>query len=264
MGHPKIFSDTEKRSLEAYRISQFGSPLHSRLAHPSLAIDEHPSPGDTGRVVLHFDVDAFYAQVEEVRDPSLRDRPLGITQKYIIVTSNYPARKHGVTKLMAISEAKRLCPDIALVSGEDLTPYRLASRRIQEVLQRFGTVERLGMDECFVDVTDEVQRRLRAGEPRAGGFRGHVFAAGTALRQDNPYRPQDVRAAADRVPGEASCGGGRSRSGARAVGLRADGGERDRGGGAGDGQARDRLPFLVRHLGQQDAVQARQRAAQAR
>ncbi len=48
----------------------------------------------------------------------------GITQKYLLVTSNYPARRCGVTKLMGITEAQQKCPDLVLVSGEDLTPYR--------------------------------------------------------------------------------------------------------------------------------------------
>lgn len=48
----------------------------------------------------------------------------GITQKYLLVTSNYPARRRGVTKLMGITEAQQKCPDLVLVSGEDLTPYR--------------------------------------------------------------------------------------------------------------------------------------------
>lgn len=58
------------------------------------------------RQLSRMQLDAFYAQVEEVRDPSLAQRPLGITQKYLVVTSNYPARKRGVTKLMNIKEAK--------------------------------------------------------------------------------------------------------------------------------------------------------------
>ncbi len=119
-------------------------------------------PVDTGRCVVHVDVDAFYAQCEEIRNPALRERPLGecnptsqarykalylrplmpscastcmicigITQKYLLVTSNYPARRCGVTKLMGITEAQQKCPDLVLVSGEDLTPYRQAqsSRR---------------------------------------------------------------------------------------------------------------------------------------
>ncbi len=48
----------------------------------------------------------------------------GVTQKYLIVTSNYPARQKGVAKLMSIREAQQKCPDLVLVNGEDLTPYR--------------------------------------------------------------------------------------------------------------------------------------------
>ena len=104
----------------------------------------------------------------------------------------------GVTKLMGTKDALRVCPELVLISGEDLTPYRAASRRIQAVLERFGTVERLGMDECFVDVTEEVQRRL-GGVPRDAqqGWKGHLHVPGGAsLEQDNPYRPQDLRVAA--------------------------------------------------------------------
>lgn len=50
----------------------------------------------------------------------------GVTQKYLIVTSNYPARQKGVAKLMSIKEAQQKCPDLVLINGEDLTPYRQA------------------------------------------------------------------------------------------------------------------------------------------
>lgn len=92
-------------------------------------------------------------QVEEVRNPALRQLPLGVTQKYLIVTCNYVARANGVTKLMGITDAKQKCPGLVLVSGEDLTPYRHASKAILAVLQRFGPAEKLGLDEVFVDVT---------------------------------------------------------------------------------------------------------------
>lgn len=51
----------------------------------------------------------------------------GVTQKYLIVTSNYPARQKGVAKLMSIKEAQQKCPDLVLINGEDLTPYRQAA-----------------------------------------------------------------------------------------------------------------------------------------
>jgi nucleotidyltransferase/DNA polymerase involved in DNA repair len=136
----------------------------------------------------------MYAQTEELRNPRLVGRPLAVTQKYLIVTCNYPARcacaagqlhvlhgcymhgcymscgacwslsdttaprcrprrAAGVTKLMATTEGLKKCPGLILVSGEDLTPYRAASKAILSVLNRFGPAERLGMDEVFVDVT---------------------------------------------------------------------------------------------------------------
>ena len=62
----------------------------------------------------------------------------GITQKYLVVTTSYEARRRGITKLMGIAEARQKCPDLVLVSGEDLGPYRAASRAILDVLRRFG------------------------------------------------------------------------------------------------------------------------------
>ena len=143
-------------------------PLHGET--PSVVdIDDtrwrDPPPADPNadrRVVAHFDADCFYAQVEELRDPSLASRPVAVTQKYLVVTANYAARKAGVGKLMSVAEAKRLCPDAAFVCGEDLTPYRDFSKRIRHVLARFGACEKLGLDECWVDVTNEVDRRLNA------------------------------------------------------------------------------------------------------
>ncbi|KAL0021711.1 hypothetical protein WJX79_005570 [Trebouxia sp. C0005] len=150
---------------------------------------------DTGRCVVHVDVDAFYAQCEEIRNPALRERPLGITQKYLLVTSNYPARRRGVTKLMGITEAQQKCPDLVLVSGEDLTPYRQASKSILAVLQRFGVCERGGMDEMLVDVTAEAHNRALQGSVPAQ-WAAHVHSNKVALVQDNKHRPMDLRALA--------------------------------------------------------------------
>ncbi|EFN52390.1 hypothetical protein CHLNCDRAFT_138846 [Chlorella variabilis] len=175
-------------------------------------MDEEAVVPDTGRVIIHFDVDAMYAQAEEVRNPSLRGRPLGVTQKYLIVTCNYPARSHGVTKLMGVAEAQRRCPHIVLVSGEDLTPYRAASKQILAVLKRYGTAEKLGLDEIFVDATPEAQRRL-AALARSGcelpAWQGHVHLSGTELVQDSRHRPMDLRAVA---AGQAPAAGGAAAS----------------------------------------------------
>lgn len=112
-------------------------------------------------VIIHIDIDCFYAQVEEIRDPTLRDKPVGIQQKNIVVTCNYVARTYGVKKLMLLTDALRLCPDLVLVKGEDLTPYRQMSNKIHAVLLTFThLVEKLGLDENFLDVTSIVNARM--------------------------------------------------------------------------------------------------------
>lgn len=113
------------------------------------------------KIIIHIDMDYFYAQVEEIHDPTLRTKPIGIQQKNILVTSNYPAREFGVNKLISVAEAKRLCPQIVLVCGEDLTKYRQMSAKIFEIVQKYTPlVEKLGLDENYLDVTDVVNQRL--------------------------------------------------------------------------------------------------------
>ncbi|CAM9463531.1 unnamed protein product, partial [Hapterophycus canaliculatus] len=84
------------------------------------------------RCIVHLDIDCFYAQAsfEEVLDPSLRGKPIGIRQKYLLVTCNYTARGLGVRKMESVAEAKRRCPSLAVMDGEDLTRYREASEAI--------------------------------------------------------------------------------------------------------------------------------------
>ncbi|XP_078107406.1 DNA polymerase iota isoform X1 [Sander vitreus] len=129
------------------------------------------------RVILHFDLDCFYAQVEMIRNPALREVPLGIQQKYIIVTCNYVARDQGVTKLMSVTDAKERCPQLVLVKGEDLTHYREMSYKLTELLMSYcPLVERLGFDENFVDVTNMVERRLaQTPESNNLSFQGHIY-----------------------------------------------------------------------------------------
>ena len=81
-------------------------------------------------------------------------------QKQIIVTCNYEARRRGLHKLQLITEAKKICPEVVIVLGEDLTKFRDASKMLYKYLESFtwnNKVERLGMDEVWLDVTDLVE-----------------------------------------------------------------------------------------------------------
>ncbi|KAJ2979810.1 hypothetical protein NUW58_g7109 [Xylaria curta] len=111
------------------------------------------------RIILHFDYDCFYASVFENEIPSLKSQPLGVKQKSILATCNYVARAQGVKKLMTISEAERICPDLILMNGEDLTRFRDVSKKLWAFLRAHSwnnRVERLGLDEVFLDVTDVI------------------------------------------------------------------------------------------------------------
>ena len=150
-------------------------------------------------VYIHVDCDCFYAQCEELRDENLSKVPLGITQKYLIVTCNYKARARGVTKLMSILDAQAKCPEIVLVDGSDLTPYKAISDRIMDILHVYGNVKRLGCDEMFLDVTEEVSRRLMCEASDA--YVGHLWVPGSSVRQDSIHRVMDLRAMDDESHG---------------------------------------------------------------
>lgn len=114
------------------------------------------------RTIIHLDMDCYYAQVEMIKNPLLRTVPLGVQQKNIVVTSNYIAREYGVTKCMPVVDAKKLCPNLTLVCGEDLQDYRKMSNKVTAILQKFTSqVERLGLDENFLDVTELVNERIQ-------------------------------------------------------------------------------------------------------
>ncbi|CAK1356254.1 unnamed protein product [Cercospora beticola] len=116
-----------------------------------------PIPRD--RVILHFDYDCFYASVFESEDPSLRSLPFAVQQKQICVTANYVARSRGIYKLQLVKDAKRMCPDLIIKLGEDISKFRDASKELYSFIKSFSwnnKVERLGFDEVWLDVSDIV------------------------------------------------------------------------------------------------------------
>ena len=105
--------------------------------------------------VLHLDLDAFYASVEQRDKPSLRGRPVvvgGLGQRGVVATASYEARVFGVRSAMPMHEARRRCPHAAFLVGR-FGAYHAASRQVMEVLRRLSPlVEPLSLDEAFVDL----------------------------------------------------------------------------------------------------------------
>ena len=112
-----------------------------------------------GRVILHVDMNSFYASVEMAYDPSLKGKPLAIAgnpeeRRGIIVTCSYAAREKGVRTTMPLWEAKKLCPDL-IIMKPDFEKYRTASLGIFDLLRTYtNMVEPVSIDEGYVDITD--------------------------------------------------------------------------------------------------------------
>ena len=101
--------------------------------------------------VLHADVDSFYASVEQRDDPRLRGRPV-IVGPGIVLAASYEAKAYGVYTPMAVARARRLCPDVVVVTAQ-MSAYSEASKALFEVFNdTTGLVEGLSIDEAFLDV----------------------------------------------------------------------------------------------------------------
>ncbi len=111
------------------------------------------------RVILHLDMDAFYAAVEIRDDPSLAGKPLIIGhpgRRGVVSTCSYEARKFGVHSAMPSITAERLCPDAIWLPGR-MDLYARASRRIRRILSdATPVIEPISIDEAFLDLTGVV------------------------------------------------------------------------------------------------------------
>jgi len=111
------------------------------------------------RSILHVDMDAFYASVEQRDNPELRDKPLvvgGTTNRGVVAAASYEARKFGIRSAMPMRDACRRCPELLRVRPR-MAHYKAVSRQIFEVFRSFTPlVEGLSLDEAFLDVTASV------------------------------------------------------------------------------------------------------------
>jgi DNA polymerase-4 len=108
------------------------------------------------RAILHIDMDAFYASVEEQDRPELKGRPLivgGIDGRGVVAAANYVVRRYGVRSAMPMREALRRCPDAVCVRPR-MSRYKEVSERVFAIFHEFTPlVEGLSLDEAFLDVT---------------------------------------------------------------------------------------------------------------
>jgi DNA polymerase-4 len=131
-----------------------------------------------GRTVLHVDMDAFYAAIEQRDNPALRGRPLivgGDRRRGVVLTASYEARPFGVGSAMPMARALRLCPH-ALVVPPRMAHYATVSEQLLRMLQRFSpAVEPIALDEAFLDISGQ-ERLLGDGRAIARSIKQAVRA----------------------------------------------------------------------------------------
>jgi len=128
------------------------------------------SPDHSTAVIFLLDIDSFFAQAEQLKRPELRGRPVivggEVTDRSVVASASYEARAFGVRSAMPIAQAVRLCPQAVCLRG-DFALYAELSAAMHDVcLRHTPQVERVSLDECFLDLTGcERHYRLGRGSP---------------------------------------------------------------------------------------------------
>ena len=156
------------------------------------------------RKIIHIDMDAFYASVEQRDDPALRGRPVavgGTSARGVVAAASYEARAFGVRSAMPSSRAIRQCPDLVFVPPR-FDVYRAVSRQIHAIFADYtDLIEPLSLDEAYLDVSEdrralgsaraiaeEIRARIRAdtGLTASAGVSYNKFVAKLASDQNKP------------------------------------------------------------------------------
>ena len=220
------------RSAEAMAGPTDVARANSRKTHARQPSGIVPAMPETQRRIVHVDMDAFYASVEQRDDPRLKGRPVAVggpaESRGVVAAASYEARAFGVRSAMPTARALRLCPDLVVLKP-DFPRYRETSRQVMAILRSATPlVEPLSLDEAYLDVTEnawglpwatdvarEVKRRIRSelALTASAGVAPNKFLAKIASGWQKPdgltvVTPGRVEAFLQQLPVEALWGVG--------------------------------------------------------
>ena len=123
------------------------------------------------RKIIHIDMDAFYASVEQRDDPSLRGKPVIVggspERRGVVAAASYESRKYGIHSAMPVKRAVALCPDLIIIHP-DFKKYSSVSRQLYDIYQEYtDLIEPIALDEAYLDVTENKKNIRGLLEARA-------------------------------------------------------------------------------------------------
>jgi DNA polymerase-4 len=172
----------------------------AQASQPVAPGDAAPPADDPPRKIIHIDMDAFYASVEQRDDPSLKGKPVavgGSRERGVVAAASYEARVFGVRSAMASATARRKCPDLIFVKPR-FDVYSEISRQIRAIFaEHTDAIEPLSLDEAYLDVSGvesarDVAEAIRAriktetGLTASAGVSYNKFIAKLASDQNKP------------------------------------------------------------------------------
>ncbi|KAK3607913.1 hypothetical protein CHS0354_036739 [Potamilus streckersoni] len=138
--------------------------LKQGLEAADMLLEELERARDLNYIIVHIDMDAFYAAVEMRDNPSLRDKPMAVGGNSMLSTSNYHARKFGVRAAMPGFIGKKLCPDLVIVPP-NFVKYTSVSRQIREIMAEYDSnFCPMSLDEAYLDITEYIKKREKMSD----------------------------------------------------------------------------------------------------
>uniref|UniRef100_A0A3Q3FUD8 DNA polymerase kappa n=1 Tax=Kryptolebias marmoratus TaxID=37003 RepID=A0A3Q3FUD8_KRYMA len=202
----------EKMMLQKAQITE--QQLKKARAQVEKLFSELERSRDLSRVIVHVDMDAFYAAVEMRDCPELKDKPMAVGSSSMLSTSNYHARKYGVRAAMPGFIAKKLCPSLVIVPP-NFDKYRAVSDEIREIFADYDPhFQPMSLDEAYLDFTDHLKQRQSWPE----SSRTHRFSSQSDEKQAqrhqeaelSPVLFEDSPTSSPHLPGSEGGAGGRS------------------------------------------------------
>lgn len=108
------------------------------------------------RIIMHYDMDAFYASIEINRNPKLKNKPIVVGEN-IVTTASYEARKYGIHSAMKVSDAKLLCPKLIVIPADKTEYIRISNKIHNLILKITNKVEFIATDEGYIDLSDVIK-----------------------------------------------------------------------------------------------------------